>query len=664
MRRVGIMLAGAALLLPAILHAQTVEDRARAAAQASGAKTHDSDTLLKNYVTPGMSGQPVTTIDNSKSFTPTLACQKTANLLEVLIQPNGTGDIGMVRISRDKDMNGSFDSVTTLPVPVSGICANGVISCAPGSWNQCHSFRWDLDSAQNLKLTEVDMPQLSACYCVNNSCGTNLVFANLASVLKDLGGGMVGALTTADPRIGVAEAHINGPVIDYVGAQTTACTGNPAIGQTVYRANPAAIQGDAFALSSTNPVFQALSQSSAGSGKAQQLRACTITREVTLKQFTPEDIIARTSGGYATIVTPPGSYPIGWDPFSGDPFVSDPYTGIDFLMGSPNDNTLYGGGCGFFDFRMTLHVEEPDRIISATLPMFFTDDWGQLRIDGTLVAYGPGAWTGPGYPPGRCETGRTNYFWPNIDLKPWLTKGDHEIWLHVAVGDHGEAFAQVHAEVDTSCTTTEQLVDLCSGYGADPKCHLSEEQVDGVATFRAGVATGLKPLPQTRLFGNANCTLSLTRPFFERDRTYACATDSKGLPEPDLSRGAYIIDHSTETLLADRTKANDGSITTSTRAFSLPAQAPVAACEAVCKTRAPKTNSAATPGGVVASQQNNPSSFDTFYHVCDAANVCPAGPGEEVVSACGCLDDFPEAVVMMQTVRLGGADMTCTSNRP
>ena len=152
--------------------------------------------------------------------------------------------------------------------------------------------------------------------------------------------------------------------------------------------------------------------------------------------------------------------------------------------------------------------------------------------------------------------------------------------------------------------------------------------------------------------------------FFERDRTYAGTTDRAGLPEPDLSRGAYIIDHSTETLLADRTKASDGTVTTSTRAFSLPAQAPVAACEAGCKTRAPKASSAATPAGVVASQQNNPTGFDTFYHVCDAANVCPAGPGEEVVSACGCLDDFPEAVVMMQAVRLGGADMTCTSNRP
>lgn len=639
-----VLLAGAALVLPSLAQAQTMEDRARTAASASRAKTSDSDTLHQNYVTPGMSGQPITTVDGSKSFTPTIACQKTANLLEVLIQPNGTGDIGLVRISRDKDLDGKFDTSATLPVPVSGICANGLISCNPGTWNQCRSFRWDLDAAKDLKLTQVDMPELAGCYCINNSCGSNLVFGNLASVLKDLGGGMIGALTTADPRIGVAEARINGPVIDYVGAQTTACTASPAIGQTSYRTNPAAIQGDAFALSSSNRVFQALAASPAGSGKAQQLRACTITREVTVREVKVEDVISRTAGGYATI-----------DDGAGD---------VDFLMGSPSNNSLSGGSCRLFDFKMTLHVEDPDRLKSATLPSYFVDDWGQLRIDGTLVTYGPGAWTGSGYPPGKCERKRTSYFAPNIDLKPWLTKGDHEIWLRVAVGGGGEAFAQVHAEVDISCKTAERLVDLCSGYAADPKCSLSEERVDGVQTFRNGVATGLKPLPQTRLFGSASCTLQLTRDFFERERTYVCTTDSAALPEPDLSRGAYIIDHSTETLLADRQKASDGSVTTSSRTFALPAQGAVPACEAICKTRAPKANTAAAPDGVVANRQNVPSGYDTFYHTCDAANVCPAGPGEEVVSACGCLDDFPEAVVMMQTVRLAGADMTCTSVVP
>ena len=644
MRRWPLMLAGTVLMLPSILHAQSMDDRARAAAAATKAKTGDSDTLLKNYVTPGMSGQAVSTVDGTKSFTPTLSCQKTANLLEVLVQPSATGDIGMVRISRDKDLSGSFDSVSTLPVPVSGICANGVISCNPGTWDQCRAFRWDLDSAKDLKLTQVDMPELTACYCVNNSCGSNLAFGNLASVLKDLGGGMVGALTTADPRIGVAEARINGPVIDYVGAQTTACTSNPAIGQTVYRTNPAAIQGDAFALSSSNPVFQALAASPAGAGKAQQLRNCTVTREVTLKEVTVGDVISRTAGGYATILGPSGS--------------------ADFLMGSPGDNSLRGGGCALIDFRMTLHVEDPGRLKAVSLPTFSADDWAQVRIDGTLVAYGPGAWTGSGYPPASCERNRTTTYWPGTDLKPFMTRGDHEIWLRVAVADRGDAFAQIHAEVDTSCKTSERIVDLCAGYGADPKCRLSNEDVDGVQTFRSGVATGLKPLPQTRLFGMGSCTLQLTRDFFERARTYACMTDSTALPAPDLSRGAYIIDHSTEVLLADRQKASGGNITTSTRSFSLPTQGAVPACEAICKTRAPKVNTAAAPDGVVGNRQNSPAGYDTFYHSCDAANVCPAGPGEEIVSACGCLDDFPEAVVMMQTVRLAGADMTCTSAVP
>src|SRR3546814_4742831 len=79
------------------------------------------------------------------------------------------------------------------------------------------------------------MPKLAGCYCINNSCGTNLAWGNMASVLRDLGGGMIGALTTADPRYGVAEAVIDGPAIRYVGAQSTACSSSPNLPQTAYR---------------------------------------------------------------------------------------------------------------------------------------------------------------------------------------------------------------------------------------------------------------------------------------------------------------------------------------------------------------------------------------------------------------------------------------------
>ena len=154
------------------------------------------------------------------------------------------------------------------------------------------------------------------------------------------------------------------------------------------------------------------------------------------------------------------------------------------------------------------------------------------------------------------------------------------------------------------------------------------------------------------MFGTGNCTFQYSRDFFERDRRYKCLIDNGEISAPDLSRSAYIIDHSTETLLADRTLSSDGSVATSTRAFSLPDRGTVSACEPICKTRAPKANSEVAISGVVGTRQNDPTGWNSFYHSCGTDNVCPLGPGEELVTACGCLDDFPEAAVMMQTLSL------------
>lgn len=620
--------------------AQSVEDRARAAAAASRAKSSDSDALRQNYVTPGIAGQTISTVNGSKTFAPKLACQKTANQLEIMAQPAASGDIAALRISRDSDLNGTYDQSLTLPMPVSGICANGIISCEPGTWTQCRPFQWRAGGGM-LSLAEVELKELAGCYCINNSCGANLAWGNMASVLKDLGGGVVGAITSADPRIGIAQAQVDGPVIRYTGAQTTSCSASPAITATAYRSNPTAIQGDAFAASQASRVFQSLSASPAGLGSAQQRRSCTVSREVTIREVTVEDVIARTSGGVAT--------------------YSDGYGNVDFIVGSPTTHSLKSGGCGLFDFRMTLTVGNPERLRAVTLPFVSADDWAQVRVDGQVVFSGPAGWSGSGLPPGKCEKDGTSNYTPGIDLKPYFTKGSHEVALRIAVADRGNGYAQIHAEADTSCESSERLVDLCSGYAADSKCHLGDESVDGVQTFRSGVATGLKPLPQSRLFGTGACTLQLTRDFFERTRSYLCEASDPALPKPDLGRGAYIIDHSTETVLADRVRTKDGGVVLSTRAFALPDRGSVPTCEAVCKTRAPVTNTAAALAGVVGGRQNDPAGWDTFYHACDVQSTCPLGPGEELVAGCGCLDDFPEAVLMMQTVRLGGADLVCTA---
>jgi hypothetical protein len=630
----------AATIFAAETPAQTMEDRARAAAAAARAKSADSEALRRNYVTPGLAGEAIATIDNTKTFTPDIACQKTATMLEVVVQPSQSGDL-TVTVARDRDLDGAVDTTSSLPVPVSGLCANGVVSCSPGTWQECRFLRWNVDAAGSLTLANVAMPELAACYCINASCGSNLAWANMPSLLRDLGGAMIGALTTADPRYGVAQAEIDGPSIRYAGALSTACKADQVLPQSRYRSDPATMASDAASASSASSIFQALEGSAIGTGTSQQYRHCAIERQVSVIKPAPEGIVTRTSGGYSTLQN--GS-------------------SLDFLMGSPADNSLAGDSCTLFDFRMTLHVADASRISDARLAHFYADDWAQVRIDGQLVGSGPSTWSGTGLPPGTCETKDTFHRYPALDLKPILTEGEHEIWLRVAVAKGGEAFAQVHVDIDDSCGTLEQVVDGCSAIGGDPQCRLDSERVDGVQTWLNGIATGLRPLPQTRLMGAPACPTDLTREYFTKDRTYRCTAPA--LAYPDTSRGAYIIDRSTETMLSDRTRLADGSFAVSTRPFALPERGSVPACEPICKTRAAKTNNEAAPDGVVGSRQNQPTGYDTFYHACTGDNVCPAGPGEEIVAACGCLDDFPEAAVMMQTVRMAGADLVCSAVAP
>lgn len=142
-----------AILPPSLAPAQTLEERARTAAEAARAKTSDSDALRKNYVTPGLAGQAIATVDSSQTFAPNIACQKTATLLEAMAQPASSGDLAKVIISRDTDLDGTIDSISNLPVPVSGICANGIVSCDAATWNQCRFFRWEVDHENALKLT-------------------------------------------------------------------------------------------------------------------------------------------------------------------------------------------------------------------------------------------------------------------------------------------------------------------------------------------------------------------------------------------------------------------------------------------------------------------------------------------------------------------------------
>lgn len=614
--------------------APTPADRARAAAAASRARTSSSDLLLRNVINPGIGGGAVSTVDGSRTFTSNLSCRKTQNLLRAVATPLPSGDLALA-LSRDTNLDGSYDWNSTVPV-VSGVCANGYITCAPGSWTGCTVHKWDVDASGNITATPGPMAQNDSCYCVNNSCGPGLVTANMNSILTHLGGGVVGALTTNDPRYGVASADIAGSAIVYSGSQTTACSASPTVTAQNYRTNPAAISGDAFAAASSSVTYAALAGSTVGSGRTEQTRACSIQRNITVDSIDYDDVVT-AAGSFSSITS----------------------CGTDCKRYRIEGSSR----CPPRDFTATFSIARPDRLRSVTITRLEAEDWVQARVDGLAVSSaGRRAWLTDGAPPGSCEQDGPYTTTPALDVtSTFATGGNHTIAARVA-GGGGSYWGRVDVEirVNTGCTTAETETDLCSGYAADSKCRLHREDVDGVLTYEAGAKTGLTPVPQTRLFGGASCTLSLTRPWFEKQRQYRCVVDGGAITYPDVSRGGYIIDNSTATVLADRTKNSAGDFVTSTRAFANPPQDPVDRCENVCKTRAPKVNNDAAPAGVVATLQNDPNGFNTFYHTC-AASVCPLGPGETVITPCGCVDDFPEAFVMMQAVRLAGSDLVCTT---
>jgi hypothetical protein len=89
---------------------------------------------------------------------------------------------------------------------------------------------------------------------------------------------MIGALTTADPRVGVAQATIDGPCDPLHCRAPSRPPARPTrrLPQTAYRASPShASQGDAFAAAPPRAcMFQALIRlAGRASGRSQQLRA-------------------------------------------------------------------------------------------------------------------------------------------------------------------------------------------------------------------------------------------------------------------------------------------------------------------------------------------------------------------------------------------------------
>ena len=224
----------------------------------------------------------------------------------------------------------------------------------------------------------------------------------------------------------------------------------------------------------------------------------------------------------------------------------------------------------------------------------------------------------------------------------------------------GERFLKIRFKI--GCFGEVETSDFCTTFAADANCQLIDETVDGVAVFQNGAHTGLSPLPSSRTVSGGACSLTFHEPWWLRERRYQCTVAGGAASPPNLDRAAYIYSNSTAEIWADQYTDASGDLVTTSGSLDAPVFVDVGDCERTCKVRIEESDTQVATGGVISERKN--SNIGTVYKFLPCSAGCPAGPGETVVQDCGCLDDFPEALTMMQAMRLAGQDAICTSGAP
>ena len=129
----------------------------------------------------------------------------------------------------------------------------------------------------------VPLTALGGCFCVNNSCGTNLVFANTPTIMNVIGGGVAGAIQKNDSRYAISNVVIDGMDATYYGQNSGGCVASssgPANAEQYYY-NPGNMSSDAAAQAAEQAavptsVYSTLKTSDAAGNY--QTATCTIAR--------------------------------------------------------------------------------------------------------------------------------------------------------------------------------------------------------------------------------------------------------------------------------------------------------------------------------------------------------------------------------------------------
>ncbi len=190
--------------------------------------------VTNNAVNPLMSGTPMSNVSGSgtynyngtnytspSSFTSQLQCPSSKSFLQILFEPTSTQDFTAV-ISEDPGLTGNWTYTTTTPL-ISGVCQNGFMSCSAGTFSNCQSYNWTINSVGDVSWALDDGSiNLGQCFCTNDSCNAN-VYNDFTNISDVFGQGLADYVSNA-LNDAISNVQSSYPTLTYYGQASADCT--------------------------------------------------------------------------------------------------------------------------------------------------------------------------------------------------------------------------------------------------------------------------------------------------------------------------------------------------------------------------------------------------------------------------------------------------------
>lgn len=601
---------------------------------------------------PLMSPVEIYTLDGKKKGNAQILCPGSKSVVELFVQPGSSGDLTYLMASYDSNLDGSFDGTYSTNKPISGTCANGVVSCQPGTWVGCRYYQWKYDGSK-LFLEEVISKELGGCFCFNDGC-TAAPFAVMRDqVLTSLAGGIATALAKYNPRFAVTKSAIDGYQISLIGQSTGDCSVKSGDLANMGFNKPESIYGDTASLNTlttaelsaqqTNPdsFYYMLTHSTAFQNVNRD--TCKMERDAWLESWcngVPTAGANQASGACGAAGAQSPTVVFNWQ--------------VTYKLADHAVNTLTG------TTSRTLCTDH----------LMFTRT--RMAPDGKTV-YFEWAGTDPGGGTIGWNCGGIYNDWIVIDqatMPEGVREWDARINITYSGGgcNTGSAISTAYWCMQAD-ELKETLIDQCQILAKDPNCRLEQEKTFdvsnyGVLTVFDFSPTGVIPTNTCKTLTGTYSTQNVCHDWWKIERTYVCKAEPITI---DSSRQDMISSTLKQSggdfTYTDLRTNKDGTTVTDAGSITIDLTGSAENCIKVCKLLQIDQTALSNGSATTADYRLDATGTVDIYRTC-TNNTCEVRAGETIVRDCGCINEFGLAYGVMETARQGGIDMTCSDGAP